>query len=76
MTDVQGTVSHWSSEDGTRVLLDDGSALAVPAPGLVGARLLRAGQRVHVRLDGDGRPVAVTLLTLPLDGPPADGEVR
>ena len=65
MRTVQGTVAAWSAETGARVLLDDGSVCEVPATGLVGARLLRAGQRVHIGL-ADDVPVAVTLLTLPL----------
>ena len=49
------------------VLLDDGSLLAVPARAVdaAGIRLLRAGQRVRVRLLDD-EVVAVSLLTLPL----------
>lgn len=66
MRTIQGTVATWSAETGTRVLLDDGTACEVPASGLVGARLLRAGQRVRVGLADDATPVAVTLLTLPL----------
>lgn len=66
MNTVQGTVAAWSAETGARVLLDDGTALDVPAAGLVGARLLRAGQRVRVGIADDGAAVAVTLLTLPL----------
>jgi multidrug resistance efflux pump len=67
MSTAQGTVAAWSAATGARVLLDDGTVLDVPAAGLVGARLLRPGQRVRVGLaDDDATPVTVTLLTLPL----------
>ena len=61
----QATVKSWGP-DGGSVLLDDGTELpyagqAVAAP----LRRLRAGQRVHLRLE-QGRVAALTLWTLPL----------
>jgi cold shock CspA family protein len=50
------------------VLLDDGRELSFPGAALTASALrrLRSGQRVRLRLDGDGAVVALTLATLPL----------
>jgi 2-phospho-L-lactate guanylyltransferase len=65
---VQGTVSAFDEATGAgTVLLDDGSPLEFPPAAFAasGLRLLRVGQRVRVERDATGRPVRVTLPTLP-----------
>ena len=65
---MQATVATFSSasRDGT-VLLDDGTELSFGADAFdaSGLRLLRPGQRVGLRVDGQ-RVVALNLATLPL----------
>lgn len=65
---MQATVASFSaqSHQGT-VLLDDGTELGFGAAAFDagGLRLLRPGQRVALRAEGD-RIVALTLATLPL----------
>jgi 2-phospho-L-lactate guanylyltransferase len=69
MTVLQATtrVFHPDTRSGT-VLLDDGTEIAYDAAAFDagGLRLLRVGQRVHLRVDGDGKVTALTILTLPL----------
>jgi 2-phospho-L-lactate guanylyltransferase len=69
MTVLQATtrVFHPDTRSGT-VLLDDGTEVAFGAAAFDagGLRLLRIGQRVHLRLDGAGTVTALTILTLPL----------
>ncbi len=65
---VQGTVSVFDEGSGAgSVLLDDGRPLDFPAEAFAasGLRLLRVGQRVRVERDATGRPIRVTLPTLP-----------
>ena len=65
---MQGTVrsfdAHSRSGD---VLLDDGKVLSFPSRAFdaSGLRLLRLGQRVRLRLDGDGNVAFLTIATLP-----------
>lgn len=67
---VQGTVRSY--DGGTRsgsVFTDDGTVLSFGADALTasGLRLLRPGQRIQFRADGDPpRITALTLLTFPL----------
>jgi cold shock CspA family protein len=74
---VQATVRSY--DGGTRsgsVFTDDGTVLAFGADALAdsGLRLLRPGQRVQFRTDGDPpRITALTLATFPL---PAEGLSR
>ena len=69
---MQGTVRSFDprSRSGD-VLLDDGSVLGFPAAAFdsSGLRLLRLGQRVRLRVDGNGAVTFVTIATLadPLD---------
>jgi 2-phospho-L-lactate guanylyltransferase len=66
---MQGTVRAFDPETrGGSVLLDDGTELAYDAAAFDagGLRLVRAGQRVALRVDADGRITALTLSTLPL----------
>ncbi|MBS2965238.1 hypothetical protein KGA66_19470 [Actinocrinis puniceicyclus] len=66
---MQGTVRIFdpATRSGS-VVLDDGTELAYDAAAFdAGAlRLARPGQRVSLRVDGDGRITALTLATLPL----------
>ena len=52
------------------VFTDDGTVLPFGRAALAGSglRLLRPGQRVRFRLDGDGAVAALTLATFPLPG--------
>jgi hypothetical protein len=70
---VQATVLHWDPETHeTRVVLDDGLELPVPADVFErsGLRLLRLGQRVKIETTSDppggSRVTAMTLVTFPL----------
>ena len=56
------------------VLFDDGSRAHVPASAVdqAGLLLLRPGQRVRVQVDEAGRPLAITLLTLPFSADVGD----
>lgn len=69
MTAVQATVRSFDATTGAgTVLFDDGLELPYDEAAFdtSGLRLLRIGQRVRVRLDGDGRQVvALTLATFP-----------
>ncbi|RKS80605.1 hypothetical protein CLV35_0276 [Motilibacter peucedani] len=68
MTVLQATVADWDGATRTgAVLLDDGTRVAFGATSLEGSgvRLLRSGQRVHLRVEA-GEVVALTLLTMPL----------
>jgi 2-phospho-L-lactate/phosphoenolpyruvate guanylyltransferase len=66
--EAQGTARVFdpTTHAGT-VLLDDGTEVAFDGAAFDagGLRLLRIGQRVRMRMDGD-RVVALTLVTLPL----------
>jgi hypothetical protein len=55
------------------VFTDEGTVCAFGAEefGASGLRLLRPGQRVAIRLRGDGTVCAITLATFPLPEPPA-----
>ena len=65
---MQGTVRSFDmrSRSGD-VLLDDGQVLSFPARAFdaSGLRLLRLGQRVRLRVDGDGAVTFITIATLP-----------
>ena len=66
---VQATARSFHPETRTcTVLLDDGTEVAYDSAAFDagGLRLLRIGQRVKMRLDDDGRIVALTLVTMPL----------
>jgi 2-phospho-L-lactate guanylyltransferase len=63
----QGTVAGFDAESRAgSVLRDDGTSVPFTAAAFdaSGLRLLRAGQRVRIDRDGDGRVVRVTLVTL------------
>lgn len=63
---LQGTVRSYDRDAGGSVLLDDGAELAFAAAALSpDVRLLRAGQRVRLRVR-DGQVEGLTLPTLPL----------
>jgi 2-phospho-L-lactate/phosphoenolpyruvate guanylyltransferase len=65
---MQATVRTFDPHTRTgEVLLDDGKAMTFPAGAFdaSGLRLLRLGQRVRLRLDGDGRIEFLTIATLP-----------
>jgi cold shock CspA family protein len=68
---MQGTVRGFDASSGEgSVFLDDGTVCAF-APEVFaasGLRLLRAGQRVSIRLGPDGTVSALALATLPLPG--------
>lgn len=69
--EVHGTVAQHGDSGGS-VLLDDGSRLTYPLSVVQPEiRLLRSGQRVRLRVDGDPPQVrALTLVSLPLrEGP-------
>ncbi len=71
---MQGTVRSYDPPTGSGdVFTDDGTVLPFGAAALAGSglRLLRAGQRVSLRVDGDGEITALTLVTFPLPAPPA-----
>lgn len=68
---MQGTVADFHPDGSGRVLLDDGTPLDFGAEAFAasGLRLLRSGQRVRLRVIGDGagrRVTALTITTLPL----------
>ena len=68
---MQGTVADFHPDGSGRVLLDDGTPLEFgpDAFAVSGLRLLRSGQRVRLRVTGDGaerRVTALTVATLPL----------
>jgi cold shock CspA family protein len=68
---VQGTVADFHPDGSGRVLLDDGTPLGFDAAAFAasGLRLLRSGQRVRLRVAGEGverRVTALTIVTLPL----------
>jgi cold shock CspA family protein len=70
---VQATVRSFDQVTGSgTVFLDDGTVCVFGAGvfALSGFRLLRAGQRVAIRLGPAGEVTALTLPTLPL--PPGD----
>ena len=63
MAGLQATVAHHDPATGTgQVLLDDGTAVAYDADAFAagGARLLRIGQRVSLRIT-DGRIAGISL---------------
>jgi 2-phospho-L-lactate guanylyltransferase len=65
---VQATVRTFDPRTRSgEVLLDDGRAMQFPARAFdaSGLRLLRLGQRVRLRLDGDGAIEFLTIATLP-----------
>lgn len=71
---MQATVRSY--DGGTRsgsVFTDDGTVLSFGPDALAasGLRLLRPGQRVHLRCAGD--PPRITALTLPTSPLPAEG---
>ncbi len=65
--ELHGTVAQ-HDESGGVVLLDDGRRLTYPLSALQAEiRLLRSGQRVRLRVDGEPPHVrAITLVSLPL----------
>jgi hypothetical protein len=66
---MQGTVRTFDpTTRGGSVLLDDGTEMAYDGDAFNagGLRFARAGQRVALRVDTDGRISALTLATLPL----------
>ena len=65
---MQGTVRSFDPRSRTGdVLLDDGSLLSFPAAAFdaSGLRLLRLGQRVRLRVNGEGAVTFLTIATLP-----------
>lgn len=67
LTHVQATVRSFAPELGSgTVLLDDGSELPYDARAFDagGLRLLRPGQRVRIRVTGEGTDRLVSYLTL------------
>jgi cold shock CspA family protein len=70
---VQATVRSYDPGSGSgSVFTDDGTVLEFAAGALhgTGLRLLRAGQRVTIRLGSDGAVTALTLITFPLPAEP------
>ncbi|MDI2129317.1 cold-shock protein [Yinghuangia seranimata] len=64
---MQGTVHTFDPRTGAgTVLLDDGSALPFPAEAFAasGLRLLRPGQRVRLKVEGEGPDRAAVFLTI------------
>ena len=69
MGTVQGTVARFSDDGSGSVVLDDGSPLPFDAAAFAasGLRLLRPGQRLALRVAGDGPDRRVTALGLPTE---------
>ncbi|MQA97344.1 MAG: hypothetical protein GEV11_22900 [Streptosporangiales bacterium] len=68
---MQATVREYDAETRSgSVLLDDGTELAFGAPAFDagGLLLVRPGQRVNIRLGGDGVIDHLTLATFPIPG--------
>lgn len=64
---MQGTVHTFDAATGSgTVLLDDGSPLPFPASAFEasGLRLLRPGQRVRLKVEGEGPARTVIFLTI------------
>lgn len=64
---MQGTVAEFDGTDGSgAVLLDDGTRVGFEGAAFEasGLRHLRAGQRVRLEADEDGRVTKVTLVTM------------
>ncbi|MEN8650678.1 hypothetical protein ABCR94_08575 [Streptomyces sp. 21So2-11] len=64
---MQATAYTYDSQTRSgSVLLDDGTPVDFDAPAFDagGLRLLRAGQRVRIEVDGDGESRRITLVTL------------
>lgn len=73
---MQGTVHTFDTATGAgTVLLDDGTPLPFPASAFAasGLRMLRPGQRVRLRVEGEGAERAVVFLTIATLSDPMDG---